>query len=303
MVRLRQRKAQALPRWPAIASRAIDFAKKQPLGALGAVIFLILVLLAIAAPAVSPFDPYDFRGKYKYSGPGTVVTETGETFWLGADQLGRDVLSRLIHGARLSVYVSVMSVAIGVTAGSLIGVVSAYFGGLVDLAVQRVIDTLMSFPPIILALAIVAIAGTSLNNVIVALVAIFIPGAARVVRAQALSVKHTDYVLCASVVGSGPWRIIFRHMLPNCMAPYIVFATANLGYAVVVEAALSFLGVGAPHDAPSWGGMLAIAGQRYIEVSPWLVVFPSLAICLVVFSFNFLGDALRDTLDPRLRNV
>jgi ABC-type dipeptide/oligopeptide/nickel transport system permease subunit len=171
----------------------------------------------------------------------------------------------------------------------------------VDLIVQRIIDTVMAFPAIILALAIVAIAGASLRNVILALVILLMPAAARVVRSQALSVKEMDYILAARAAGAGSWRIIFRHMVPNCTAPSIVFATANLGYAVVVEAALSFLGVGTPPDVPSWGGMLSITGQKYVEVSPWLVVFPSLAVSIAVFGFNLLGDALRDVLDPKLK--
>ena len=141
----------------------------------------------------------------------------------------------------------------------------------------------------------------SLRNVIVALIVLLLPASARVVRAQALAIKEMDYMLAARASGAAPWRLIFRHMVPNCTAPYIVFATANLGYAVVVEAALSFLGVGTPPDVPSWGGMLSITGQKYIEVSPWLVVFPSLAVSIAVFGFNLLGDALRDALDPRLQ--
>jgi peptide/nickel transport system permease protein len=161
----------------------------------------------------------------------------------------------------------------------------------------------MAFPPFILALAIVAVAGTSLKNVILALIVILVPGSVRIVRAQALAVKGTDYIMAARALGAGSWRLIFRHISPNCMAPYIVFATANLGFAIVVEAALSFLGVGTPVTVPSWGGMLSITGQRYVEVSPWLVVFPSIAVSIAVFGFNLLGDALRDTLDPRLRGT
>jgi peptide/nickel transport system permease protein len=159
----------------------------------------------------------------------------------------------------------------------------------------------MAFPAIILALAIVAVAGASLRNVILALIVLLLPASARVVRSQALAVKEMDYLLAARAIGASSWRMIFRHMVPNCMAPYIVFATSNLGYAVVVEAALSFLGVGAPPDVPSWGGMLSIAGQKYVEVSPWLVLFPSIAVSLAVFGFNLFGDAMRDVLDPRLK--
>lgn len=277
------------------------FARKQPLGALGGIALLTVIAIALLAPFLAPFDPYEVHVRYKYANPGALVEETGQRFWLGADQLGRDTLSRLLYGARVSLYVSLVSVGLGVTLGALIGIMSAFFGGKVDLLVQRLVDTIMAFPAIVLALAIVSVAGASLRNVIVALIVLLLPASARVVRAQALAIKEMDYMLAARAIGAAPWRLIFRHMVPNCAAPYIVFATANLGYAVVVEAALSFLGVGTPPDVPSWGGMLSIAGQKYIEVSPWLVLFPSLAVSIAVFGFNLLGDALRDALDPRLR--
>ncbi len=276
-------------------------ARKNPLGVIGSAILLGLVVMATVGPTLAPFDPYEVHIPYKYAGPGTIYEETGGRFWLGADQLGRDTLSRLIYGARVSLYVSLVSVGVGVTLGALIGVISAFFGGLVDLVVQRAVDSLMAFPAIILALAIVALAGVSLRNVILALIVLLMPAAARVVRAQALAVKEMDYVQAARAAGAGSWRIIFQHMVPNCTAPYLVFATANLGYAVVVEAALSFLGVGTSPDVPSWGGMLSITGQKYVEVSPWLVIFPSVVVSLTVFGFNLLGDALRDVLDPRLK--
>jgi ABC-type dipeptide/oligopeptide/nickel transport system permease subunit len=262
-----------------------------------------IVLLALLAPVMAPFDPYAVHVTYKYAAPGTVLETTGQRFWLGADQLGRDTLSRLVYGARISLYVSLISVGIGVTLGALVGIMSAHFGGKTDLLIQRLVDTVMAFPAIILALAVVSVFGAALRNVVLSLIILLTPAAARVVRAQALSVKEMDYVLAARALGANTWRMIFFHMVPNCMAPYIVFATANLGFAVVVEAALSFLGVGTPPDVPSWGGMLAITGQKYVEVSPWLVLFPSLAVSLAVFGFNLLGDALRDALDPRLKGL
>lgn len=279
------------------------FARKQPLGVVGAAILLIVIFVAFFAPVLAPFDPYEVHVLYKYASPGTVLKETGQRLWLGGDQLGRDTLSRLVYGARISLYVSLISVGIGVTLGALIGVVSAYFGGKIDLIIQRLVDTVMAFPAIILALAVVSVAGASLRNVILALVVFLTPASARVVRAQALAIKEMDYVLSAKAMGATSRRIIFSHMVPNCMAPYIVFATANLGFAVVVEAALSFLGVGTPPDVPSWGGMLSITGQKYVEVSPWLVIFPSVAVSVAVFGFNLFGDALRDALDPRLKGL
>ena len=172
-----------------------------------------------------------------------------------------------------------------------------------DLLVQRLVDAFMAFPALILALGIMAFLGASLNNVILTLVVLFLPGACRVVRSEALSVKEVGYVEAGRAIGSSGPRIVLRHLLPNCMAPYIVFASANLGFAIVIEAALSFLGVGTPPHVPSWGAMLSAAGQKYIEVSPWLLIFPSLAISLVVFGLNLFGDALRDTLDLRLRGM
>ena len=290
-------------RWHSVTAALVMFARKQPLGALGGIVLLTVIAIALLAPWLAPFDPYEVHVRYKYANPGALVEETGQRFWLGADQLGRDTLSRLLYGARVSLYVSLVSVGLGVTLGALIGIMSAFFGGKVDLLVQRLVDTIMAFPAIVLALAIVSVAGASLRNVIVALIVLLLPASARVVRAQALAIKEMDYMLAARAIGAAPWRLIFRHMVPNCAAPYIVFATANLGYAVVVEAALSFLGVGTPPDVPSWGGMLSIAGQKYIEVSPWLVIFPSLAVSIAVFGFNLLGDALRDALDPRLRGL
>ena len=283
-----------------ILNGVVSFCGRKPLGAIGAVILIILVLMAVFAPVLATFPPKEVHVTTKYAAPGAEAPN-GKTYWLGSDQLGRDTWSRLVYGARISLYVSLISVGIGVTLGALIGVISAYFGGVFDLIVQRLVDAMMAFPAIILALAIVAVAGSSLQNVVLALVIILIPGSSRIVRSQALAIKERDFVLASRSIGSGDWRIIARHVIPNCMAPYIVFATANLGYAIVVEAALSFLGVGTPPDIPSWGGMLAFAGQRYVEVAPWLVVFPSIAVIIAVFGFNLLGDALRDVLDPRLR--
>ena len=300
----------SLARGHDLSKPVLGFSKKKPLGAIGGIIFLGLVIVAIIAPLIAPFDAKEVHVVYKYAGPGTTCADetscresTGKTLWLGGDQLGRDTLSRLVYGARISLYVSLISVGIGVTAGALIGIISAYFGGVVDLAFQRVVDTFMAFPAIILALAIVAVAGASLQNVILALIVIFVPGASRIVRSQALAVKERDYILAARALGATNARIILRHIMPNCMAPYIVFATANLGVAIVVEASLSFLGVGTPPDIPSWGSMLAITGGELVSVSPWLVVFPSITISLAVFGFNLLGDAIRDVLDPRLRGT
>ena len=283
----------------------VRFGRQKPLGAMGGIVLVGLVVVAAVANWVAPLDPYKTNLKFKYAEPGVKIPEEegGERFLLGTDQLGRDILSRLIHGAQISLKVALISVGIGVTAGALMGIVSAYLGGAVDLIVQRLVDAFMAFPALILALGIMALLGPSLTNVIMVLIIIFIPGSSRVIRSAALSVKETVYVESARAIGSSNLRIMFRHVLPNCMAPYIVFATANLGVAIVAEASLTFLGAGTPIDVPSWGGMLAQAGKSYIEVSPWLLALPALAIFVIVFGSNLLGDALRDVLDPRLRGT
>ena len=278
------------------------FAKRKPLGGIGAIIVLALIVMAIIAPLAAPFDPYKHHLTDKYASPGETSLD-GKIFLLGSDSLGRDILSRVMYGARISLYVGFVSVGIGVTVGALIGMISAYLGGKVDLVFQRIVDAFMSFPALIFALGIMAVLGPSLNNVVWTLVIILIPGSSRLVRSQALTVKEMPYIDAARAIGSTDSRIIFRHVLPNCMATYIVFATANLGLAIVIEASLTYLGVGTPIDVPSWGGMLAVAGAKYIEVAPWLLLFPCLAIVIVVFGFNMLGDALRDILDPRLRGT
>ena len=275
-----------------------DFSKRKPLGAVGGVIVAVVIILAIFAPFIAPFDPHAVHPEYSWAAPG----EGG--MLLGADQIGRDVLSRLIFGARISLYVGVVSVLIGASVGTLMGVASAYFGGKTDLTIQRVLDALMAFPGIILGITVLAAVGeSSLENVILALVVVFTPGAARTIRARALSLKETDFVLAARAVGASDWRIILRHILPNCLSLFIVFSTITVGFAIIVEATFSFLGIGAPPGEPSWGGMLTLAASKYIEVAPWLAIFPGVAIALVVFGFNLLGDALRDVLDPRLRGA
>lgn len=272
----------------------LRFCKNQPLGAFGAAVLVLSVVVAILAPALSPHGPTDIAVAEKFSPP------FGEQI-LGTDELGRDVLSRLIYGARISMSVGLLSVGIAISAGTLIGIFSAYSGGKVDLIIQRLVDTMMAFPAIIMALALMAALGASQTNVIVALVVILTPGAVRVVRSQVLSIKEQDYTLAARAIGAGSTRIMLRHILPNVMATFIVLSTITLGYAIVVEASLSFLGVGIPPDIASWGGMLNLGATIYIDVSPWLSIFPGITIAVIVFAVNLLGDSLRDVLDPRLR--
>jgi peptide/nickel transport system permease protein len=290
-----QVQARPKPSWPIAALLGLRyFVRHKPLGAAGGMVLLLLILVAVFAPWLAPRDPYAPNVAFQYAPPG------GE-FLLGGDQLGRDVLSRLIYGARISLRVGVFSVLIGITAGTLLGIASAYVGGKVDLIIQRVVDALMAFPPIILALGLMAARGASENNVIIALVAILLPGATRVVRSQTLSIKELDYTLAARAIGAGPGRIMIRHILPNVMANFIVLSTISLGFAIIIEASLSFLGVGISPDIPTWGGMLTLGASKYINLAPWLAVFPGIAIAVVVFSVNLLGDALRDVLDPKLR--
>ena len=277
--------------------KIVAFSRSKPLGAVSAVIILLTILAAVisyVAPGVLPHDPLDPRAhedKYMAPQPGA---------WLGSDHLGRDELSRLIVGSQISIYVGLLSVGIGVTLGALVGILSAYVGGVFDLAIQRLVDAMMAFPPIILALGLVAVLGGSANNVIIALLVILLPGTIRVIRSQVLSIKELDYTLAATAIGAGSIRIMLRHILPNVVASYIVLGTITLGFAIIIEASLSFLGVGVPPDIPTWGGMLT-RGTEEIRIAWWLAVFPGIAISVVVFAINFLGDALRDTLDPRLR--
>ena len=251
-------------------------------------------MVAIFAGQIAPYEATDIGVAEKFLGPGQEGT------LLGTDQLGRDIFSRLIYGARISMYVGVVSVLIGITLGTLIGVASAYVGGWTDILLQRLVDALMGFPPIILALALMAALGASVNNVVIALVVILVPGATRVIRSQALSIKELDYTLAAKSIGASSTRIIFKHMLPNVAATYIVLVTLTLGFAIVVEAALSFLGVGIPPDVATWGSMLEL-GRAHIDKQGGMVVFPGFVIALIVFSVNFLGDGLRDVMDPKLR--
>lgn len=275
--------------WGQLVSRLI---RRQPLGVAGGGVVLLLILAAILAESLAPYHPKEAILP-PYHPP------TG-SFLFGTDHLGRDVCSRVVWGARLSLYVGLVSVAVGITLGSLWGIVTGYTGGAADTLSQRVVDTLMAFPPLILALGLMAVLQQSVHNVIVTLAILLIPTAARTLRSVTLTLREMGYVESAQALGASSWRIIFRHILPNSLATYIVLFTVNVAYAIVVEAALSFLGLGAPADEPSWGGMLN-AGAHAIQRAPWIVLFPGLAISLTVFGLNMLGDALRDMADVKLR--
>lgn len=272
----------------------LRFARTKPLGAVSMILVIMFVLAAIFQPVISPYPPLKTNYDAQLVAPGWANL-------LGTDDFGRDVLSRLLLGTRQALYVGVLSVVIGVTAGSLLGLISAYRGGWVDMVSQRIMDGLLSFPVLILALAIVAMLGPSDINVITAIAIVNVPTANRMLRSVTLSAKEEPYVESARAVGCSDSRLLFRHILPNVVAPYIVVATGQLAWAIIVASSLSFLGVASPPPEPTWGGMLAEGVQHYAEKAPWLAIAPAVFLAVAIFSFNLLGDAMRDLLDPRLR--
>ncbi len=285
---------------PSLWKQTTTFARKQPLGFAGLLVVIVFIILAVFAPWLSPFDPEASSYEHMLAPPGT-ASETG-TFYLGTDDFGRDVLTRIIYGARTALFVGFTCAIIGATVGLVLGVGSAFFGGKVDLIFQRVMDVFMAFPLIIMALSIVAIFGSSIQNVIIAITIPFIPRCARVVRSSALAIREIPYIDAARANGFSNSRIILRHMVPNVMAPFLIMLTAFVGQAILLEASLSFLGLGVQEPVPAWGLMLKNA-QEYIRSEPWIAIWPGIAITLGVFGFNLFGDALRDALDPRLRSA
>jgi peptide/nickel transport system permease protein len=281
---------------PGPLNALLRFIRRQPLGTLGGLIVLGMVFLAVSAPWLAPYSPEEF-----IDGGSARLQPPSWRFPMGTDNLGRDILSRVMHGARLSMLVGGVSTFFGTGLGALMALITAYHGGTWDLLAQRIMDVLWSFPSLIIAIVIVAVLGRSTTNLIIAIAIVVIPSAARVVRSAVLAVKETEYVQAARAVGAGEWRIVWRAIAPNCLAPYIVIATASLGGAIITEASLSFLGLGVPPPAPSWGRDLYGAAQKFAELAPWMPIMPGLAISLTVYGFNLFGDAIRDLLDPRLR--
>ncbi len=273
-----------------------EFCRRRPLGAVGGAVIVVMLLTAIFAPLLSPYDPVatDF---------GAMLSPPAKAHPLGTDAFGRDVLSRLIYGSRTALMVGFGAAVFGATAGAILGVGSAYFGGRIDLYVQRLMDVFLCFPLIILALAIVAMLGNTIPNVIVAITLPMIPRCALVIRSSSLSIREMPYVDAARAAGFGHGRIILRHMLPNVMAPYLIMLTAFLGQAILLESSLSFLGLGVQEPTAAWGLMLRGAAVEFAETAPWMAVFPGLAISMGVFAFNLFGDSLRDALDPKLRSL
>ena len=272
----------------------IRFFRRQPVGSIGIVIVAVFGLCGLFANVISPYSPTanDFAA----------MTEAPSwAHWLGTDQLGRDILSRILFGARTAFIVGITSAVVGGFSGLILGVGSAYFGGRVDLILQRINDIVMSFPLIIMALAVVSIFGTGVHNVIVAITIPLIPRCQRVVRSSALAIRSVPYVDAARALGYSHSRIILAHMAPNVVAPFLIMLTSFVGQAILAEASLSYLGLGVQEPVPAWGLMLQGGAEEYASTAPWLAIFPGLAIMLTVFGINLFGDALRDVLDPKLR--
>jgi peptide/nickel transport system permease protein len=280
-------------RWGAGVAR---FCRKKPLGAAGGFLMGLMLLTALFADVLATHDPIATDAAHTLARP-------GPAHWLGSDHLGRDIYSRIVHGARVSLVVGVASMVLGSVAGGIVGLLSGYTGGTFDLVSQRVLDILQGLPLLVLALVMSAALGPSIPNVVLAISIPIIPRAARIVRASVLTIREMQYIEAARGLGLRHLRIAFRHVMPNTIGPFIVLCTAQLGGAILVEAALSFLGLGVPEPYPSWGRMLSVSAAEYAQKAPHLVLFPGAAISLAVFGSNLLGDALRDSLDPRLRGA
>jgi peptide/nickel transport system permease protein len=253
-----------------------------------------MIAAAVLAGLVSPYDP--LATDY-----GKMLQAPNSFHWFGTDTFGRDVFTRIIYGSRTSLWIGFASSFLGATLGALIGVTSAYFGGKIDLVLQRFMDLLLSFPLVILALVVVSLLGSGMTNVIFAITVPMVPRCALVVRSSALALREMPFVEAARALGFGPLHIIVRHMMPNVMAPYLIMLTAFLGQAILLEASLSFLGLGVTEPQAAWGLMLRGAAVEFAERAPWMAIYPGLAISLSVFAFNLFGDSLRDALDPKLR--
>ena len=270
-------------------------ARSYPLGAIGLFLFLALLFSAIFADVLAPMDPVTTSAPSSRAAPGA-------QHLLGADMMGRDMLSRIIHGARISLAVGIGSTTVGCFFGVIIGLASGYLMGWFDLITQRIIDIMQALPLLVMALVMAAALGPSLENTVIAISIPLIPHVARVIRSNTLSLREMPFVEAAKAIGMSELRIAVRHVLPNTLAPLIVLATAQLGSAILTEASLSFLGLGIPEPHPSWGRMLSESAAEYARSAPWLVIFPGIAISVAVFGANLLGDAVRDILDPRQRS-
>ena len=274
---------------------SLQLTRQYPLGAFGGVIVVVMIFMAVFANVLTPYDPEENAFEFMLTAPNL-------EYWMGTDQFGRDILTRLIYGSRTALLVGFSCAFIGAIVGLVLGVASAYFGGRFDLIFQRVMDVFMAFPLIITAMAIVSIFGTGTQNVIIAITIPFIPRCARVVRSSALAIREIPYIDAARALGYSHTRIILRHMTPNVMAPFLIMISAFVGQAILLEASLSYLGLGVQEPTPAWGLMLQGGAEEYAESAPWVAIWPGVAISLAVFGFNLFGDALRDALDPKLRS-
>ncbi len=283
--------ANVKSRWGAVRF----FIRRYPLGAAGAVIMALFLFAAAFAPWLTMYDPLSTNAAASLCRP-------GGSHWLGCDFMGRDVYSRVMYGARISLEVSVGSMLLGSGIGVTVGLLSGYLLGWFDLITQRILEMMQALPLLVMAIIMAAALGPSLPNTILAIAIPLVPYVARVIRSSTLSLREQPFVEAAKAIGMAETRIAIRHVLPNTLSPLIVLATAQLGSAILVEATLSFLGLGVPEPHPSWGRMLSESAAEYVRTAPWLVVFPGLAISFVVFGTNLLGDALRDLLDPRQRS-
>jgi len=279
---------------PTLWKKITRFVRREPLGTFGLALVLLMAVTGGLAEVIAPYNPTENDFSAMMEAPSFAHL-------LGTDQFGRDLLSRLIYGARTALIVGLSSALVGGFVGLVLGVGSAYFGGKIDLILQRIFDVVMAFPLIILALAVVSIFGTGVQNVIIAITIPLIPRIARVVRSSALAIREIPYVDAARACGFSHWRIILRHMVPNVMAPFLIMITASVGQAVLAEASLSYLGLGVQEPVPAWGLMLQGGAEEYASTAPWIAIFPGVAIMLSVLGVNLFGDALRDTLDPKLR--
>jgi peptide/nickel transport system permease protein len=292
--------AIAIP--PAFARqlRAVShFCRTQPLGAMGFVVIVAMFFAGIFAEVVAPYDPLDVDYE-------SMLTAPSATHWLGTDDFGRDILSRVIYGSRTALTIGFLASFGGSILGAVIGVASAYFGGRTDMLIQRLMDILLAFPIIVLALAVVSVLGKfpvfGIDlNLVIAIAIPIVPKVARVVRSAALAIRAMPYVDAARAAGYSPLRIIFRHMIPNVMAPFLIMLTAFIAQAILLEASLSFLGLGVTEPTPAWGLMLSGSSEQFYREAPWMIIFPGLAISLAVFAFNLFGDSLRDWLDPKFK--
>ncbi len=271
-------------------------ARKKYLGSMSAVVIVIFIGVAVFASTVAPHNPLEVNTDDRLLSPNT-------TFLLGTDELGRDLLSRIVHGSRVSLFVGLVSTLMGTIIGVSLGLTSAYFRGSYDLVVQRFVDSLQAFPNLVLAMVMVATLGSSLLNVTLAIALGTLPIKTRVARGTAMGIMGNTYIDSARAIGSSGLRIMVRHLLPNAVAPIIVMFTISLGAAILAESSLSFLGLGPPPPNPTWGSMISGSARSYMRLAPWIVMAPGLAITGVVLSFNLLGDAVRDVLDPRLKGT